>query len=1620
MVSKAPWDDFCDEIEGEHQGEACSLEAIVHAAMTAADIEEKLQPALDACRREPDTTILCFLDEVNTASCLGFVKAMLCDDLFGQHNANLFVVAAANPYREEEKAEDHVLRGSATVMRDFFQVHLELEVAKHSRRRALCIAVACQKDEPTDFPCFARSIADAQQFMRRELKSASAVSQRDIIRVVSLLDFFWRRSYSAVEASERCRLARALLLALGVAYYLGLNREQRDRFVKEVTEKHYTGIQGEETQHSLDLTQVLMQEMDQYIKPIKDDEELADGIALTRALKENIFAVIVGIECNIPVMIVGMPGTGKTLAVNKATSVLRGTNSVHFFRRFSDVANSVFRYQCSKDSTSRQIHEVFESALRAKQRYDAEDAGRRPVVFLDEAGLPKEKVESLKAIHYWIDDGRIFCCLLANKPLDAAKRNRCLQVFRDKADEEDLELLASVCLGVNLEDPTSKSMVKGFCGAFQEISEQSWKDQDNAFSMFHLRDFHHCLRYLRRHGHVQSGSASSLSVLRALERNFGGLKKEDFQRLIDIFFRHLERETGGLLTLPERSQLRGTLDVLREALDDLPPEDLQDARYEPCRYKLIIDETEDGGAVRILQAAGLLPMPWEVLEVSDLPGDRSDLHRSQTVSNLRRAAEQAGTCVMIAYDEILDGFYDLLNLRFQRLPGSGRVRFAATVAAGSYSVLAPVDPRFMLVVCIKASELPSTPLPFLNRFEKFYVGPAEWALHQAHELCLGNINHQLLDEYLLEPARGRLEALVQLIGDASLIGYSGVATLDSSLCDALREASLRAALEALSAAWREERVAAVQAVHDRGPCTAPRWPEDVDGRMQTLGGETIAGDLMTCYGHENAGNTCFLQACLTLLAVNERFLLPPQRANEMGILSDLRHILKKSRQEVVGQVDMRCLTQKLEQAQIVERAHQMDDAAIVFEGLLDCCQSPKLPLHTFTCASPEDCRTFGYPSGTVARVQEQNDYVIRTTPRARANLQTLLQERMLAPVADCKTETEAGEEHLLRSAIRAKQRPLNSCPPMALPICVERWHAGTMEKNNDHLSVPLEGLRLPLLPPTHRTLQISELEFWRYNLCSFVLHVGQELHSGHYIAYWKSSRGWHEVLQLHVNDDRCSDISEQEAQRRAGSAYFLIYQLAGYQGMFSWESLNEQAVGRQLLDQRLKDVIARLSEAAAQRLLRLAPSEVLLSRQAALPQSLLQGYAERPHTGLGSVLAALRRDPSTRLLVLTRDVMLASGLCPSEHLKRRDVEIQPMPRTREECVALLQGRKNKEPLMIVCRLAHGQCSDTSCTSQAIHQLRRLADENDVHNLVVTILLPPWRFHDSLEDAEAPSLVSSILMNTKPSTEPLGCQEEVYKHLWAAVARLPSSEAMQVYAEGWEEVEQCMAHAVSFYTQPALQTRVDALWKLLTSHKLSLLLDGLQRLPAAVLQDVSLQREAVAAAKEMMGMDRGQRRPMFCLQTTVGNKCAERVVSALAAALHLICDQGGVQVLLHLGDEATLAVATYLRLRVSPAGWAKTNYDSIWTLSQDAMILPCYPPLFQALQECLLDSRADDTEEDYLVAACTSAWHKHAFFELSHCVVKSGLMGSYCKYLAQRFGFPSVAAELLEVSEQIQY
>ena len=71
-------------------------------------------------------------------------------------------------------------------------------------------------------------------------------------------------------------------------------------------------------------------------------------------------------------------------------------------------------------------------------------------------------------------------------------------------------------------------------------------------------------------------------------------------------------------------------------------------------------------------------------------------------------------------DEIHESFYDLFNQRFTCIdhPKHGKQYFT-NIAIGPHVKPSRVNPLFQCVVVIKKSELPHTPAPFLNRFEKY-------------------------------------------------------------------------------------------------------------------------------------------------------------------------------------------------------------------------------------------------------------------------------------------------------------------------------------------------------------------------------------------------------------------------------------------------------------------------------------------------------------------------------------------------------------------------------------------------------------------------------------------------------------------------------------------------------------------------------------------------------------------------------------------------------------------------------------------------------------------------------------------------------------------------------------
>lgn len=75
-----------------------------------------------------------------------------------------------------------------------------------------------------------------------------------------------------------------------------------------------------------------------------------------------------------------------------------------------------------------EVDTVFRRAIQRQSTWDksytSTSVRRTAVVFMDEAGLPEDAKESLKVLHYYLDNPDVAFVAITNRPLDAAKMNR--------------------------------------------------------------------------------------------------------------------------------------------------------------------------------------------------------------------------------------------------------------------------------------------------------------------------------------------------------------------------------------------------------------------------------------------------------------------------------------------------------------------------------------------------------------------------------------------------------------------------------------------------------------------------------------------------------------------------------------------------------------------------------------------------------------------------------------------------------------------------------------------------------------------------------------------------------------------------------------------------------------------------------------------------------------------------------------------------------------------------------------------------------------------------------------------------------------------------------------------
>ena len=532
-----------------------------------------------------------------------------------------------------------------------------------------------------------------------KISSRSCVSQRDIQRVFTLIDWF-KKMYEKLKphGNGADYNRHAVLVALGIVYYMRLNVRYRREYIEFIDSE--CRLPGD-----VSFTAAFDDELNWFSKHVM----LPKGIARTRALMENIFATIVCTLTHIPLIIVGAPGSSKTLSFNQTIVNLKGAESRVKVFRDTSIFHSLdpHYYQCSRHTTSIEIQTVFSRAVNRQHSYSRFNLHINCVVFMDEAGLPEESHESLKVLHYHLDKHEVSFVAITNHVLDAAKTNRAVSLFRPEASDEDLETLAKGCFCSNPNKPHElkedlKSIVK-FCKPYSTLMGQKWFAQ-----FFGLRDFIQFVIYLHRRYDPKSSIGPQL-VLQALERNFNGC--ENFDKICSEFLKEHLSEVNR----------RGILDILQASLLDQPQEK-EDLGENEVRYKLIIDPSEDDSLVRLLFTFGILKRDnTRIFVCSNFPAD-SHLQKINTIAAIRHSAMKGHTVVMSQTDDIHESFYDLFNQRFRRIDDLKEgPRYYANIAIGAHLRPSRIHPNFQCVVVVKKSEVKNTPAPFLNRFEKYLI-----------------------------------------------------------------------------------------------------------------------------------------------------------------------------------------------------------------------------------------------------------------------------------------------------------------------------------------------------------------------------------------------------------------------------------------------------------------------------------------------------------------------------------------------------------------------------------------------------------------------------------------------------------------------------------------------------------------------------------------------------------------------------------------------------------------------------------------------------------------------------------------------------------------------------------
>uniref|UniRef100_A0A8C7KKT6 RING-type E3 ubiquitin transferase n=1 Tax=Oncorhynchus kisutch TaxID=8019 RepID=A0A8C7KKT6_ONCKI len=723
----------------------------VHGGTTSDMIYNKVREAEKiavANKEKHDFDSVLFFDEANTTEAISSIKEILCDNTVqGQQlssQTGLQIIAACNPYRKHtddmikrleaaglgyrvraEETEERL--GSIPLRQLVYRVQVLPpsmiplvwdfgQLSDHTEKMYIQQIVQRVVETNSINRESIRMITDvlssSQGFMRERKDECSFVSLRDVERCMQVFVWFYnnhslfqneleaflqKQPQEARSRNDQLHLPASdpvvwsLLMAVGVCYQACLEKK------------------GEyQTTICKFLPQVTPKQMKQEISVMQDlllsGVPMGETIARNKALKENVFMMVICIELRIPLFLVGKPGSSKSLSKTLVADAMQG-QAAHseLYKRLKQV--HLVSFQCSPHSTPEGIINTFRQCARFQESKNLEEY--ISVVVLDEIGLAEDSPKMpLKTLHPLLEEGciddeplphkRVGFIGISNWALDPAKMNRGLFVSRGDPDQNELlESAKGIC-------SSDKMILEKVKHLFTPFSQAYMTTCKKGKGFFGLRDYYSLVKMMFAITKASKQSPSTGQIIEAVLRNFSGRDDVD---AVCIF----TKELPGQFIQPDLDGI-STIDLVKQNIVSI----YQD---EECRYLLVL--TKNYAALQILQQTFFSDHNHpEIIFGSSFPKDQEYTQICRNINRVKICMETGQTVVLLNLQNLYESLYDALNQYYVSLGGQKYV----DLGLGTHRVKCRVHKDFRLIV-IEEKEVvyKQFPIPLINRLEKHYL-----------------------------------------------------------------------------------------------------------------------------------------------------------------------------------------------------------------------------------------------------------------------------------------------------------------------------------------------------------------------------------------------------------------------------------------------------------------------------------------------------------------------------------------------------------------------------------------------------------------------------------------------------------------------------------------------------------------------------------------------------------------------------------------------------------------------------------------------------------------------------------------------------------------------------------